>query len=107
MIGIMHLTKGYHWSKGSLEWIVKDVALGNLAAADDREESASHHSTASMVTPWYHLKLPGSILRTLMFRIFSLFSDSLSVVHGFRSSTRSRVDTIGKSVKNHGEANRE
>ena len=42
MIGIMHLTKSYHWSKLSLEWIVEDGALGNLAAAGDREESASH-----------------------------------------------------------------
>ena len=43
MIGIMHLTRSYHWSKVSLVRIVEDWALGNLAAAGDREESASHH----------------------------------------------------------------
>ena len=43
MIGIMHLTRSYHWSTGSLVTIVEDGALGNLAAAGDREENASHH----------------------------------------------------------------
>ena len=42
MIGIMDLTRSYHWSKGSLVTIVEDAALGNLAAAGDREETASH-----------------------------------------------------------------
>ena len=84
MIRIMHLRRSYHWSKGSEERIVEDEALGNLAAAGDREESASHHnqgssqttrdhSRASLVTPWYHLKLPGSILRTSIFRHFHDF----------------------------------
>ena len=43
MIRIMHLTRSYHWSNESLEWIVEDGGLGNLAAACDREENASHH----------------------------------------------------------------
>ena len=53
MIGIMDLTKKYHWSKWSLDTIVEDVALGNLAAAGDREESASHHVTRqNLFTSW-------------------------------------------------------
>ena len=43
MIGIMDLTRNYHCSKVSLDWIVEEVGLGNLAAAGDREENASHH----------------------------------------------------------------
>ena len=43
MVGSMHLTRSYHWSKGSLVRQVEDGALGNLAAAGDREENASHH----------------------------------------------------------------
>ena len=43
IIEIMHLTRTYHWSKGSLVWIVEDGALGNLAAAGEREENVSHH----------------------------------------------------------------
>ena len=41
MIEITHLTKSYLWSKKSLEWIVEDGALGNLAPPGHREESAS------------------------------------------------------------------
>ena len=52
MNGIMHLTRSYHWSKVSLERIVEDGALGNLAAAGDREESASHHYTGMKGYYW-------------------------------------------------------
>ena len=45
----MHMTRNYHWSKGSLVRQVEDRALSNLAAVGDREESASHHENHAKI----------------------------------------------------------
>ena len=65
MIGIMDLTRSYHWSKGSLVTIVEDGALGNLAAAGDREETASHHLARHVfLAPGDSYRSDGWIMRT-------------------------------------------
>ena len=93
----MDLTRNYHWSNGSLERI---VASGIIP---DDSETLQSISSDSLVSP----KASSVDFTNIDFRHSPCFSENLSVCHGLRSSTTSGVGTIGKSAKNHGEANRE